>query len=84
LKPVARSTPPGPPPTILVNGVSKPGPVSSGLPIVVNPAVRGGGVKLDQSVVQEFWRSYTMLGVTDRSAEEAITAAIRSRDQATI
>lgn len=72
-----RSTLPGPPQSILVNGVAKQGPVSGGgLPVAVNPLVRGGGVKLNDLVVQDFWRTYKMLGVTDDSAEGAITAAI--------
>lgn len=76
-KPLAR-TPPGPPPSVLVNGVSKPGPVSAAVPVTVNPHVRGGGVKLDVGVVQDFWKTYKTLGVTDKSAEEAVLAAIRT------
>lgn len=75
---------PGAPPSVLVNGVSKPGPVSSGLPIVPNLAVRGGGVTVNQKVVEKFWAAYAMLGVTNESAETAVLAAIRDSGAATV
>jgi hypothetical protein len=68
---------PGPLSSVLVNAVSRAGPVSSGaLPIPINPAIRGGGVSVNDLVVQEFWRTYRLLEVTDKTAEAAIAAAI--------
>jgi hypothetical protein len=84
-KTVPRSMPSGPPPSILVNSVAKQGPVSSGTPVVPsNPLVRGGGVRASVQVVQEFWRTYRMLGVTDLSAEQAIAASILQSEVAVV
>lgn len=63
--------------TIVPNAVSKPGPVAPGpaSPKILS-SVRGGGVKLDEAVLKDFWRSYRLLDVSDESALQAVQDAI--------